>query len=298
MKPQNRVVEFKIMKCANHYFLPGSSFLHTFDNCTLTSMYDIETFKNDKRNLNLYLEICNPKHADMLYGSHFEFTLEDEHLLDESLLIVMVESALPECYNFFRRLCAEANIESPELLDTLDIRKGITENIKSTMPYRLMDQKANKGLRDQKLLSLSAESSAHLFLQATFIVMDQLLMINPHCNRFHNREMMLEHINFPFQIYVTLRNKIVEATNKKITFNALDTTLILLAADCAIQMLLSPQIEIIAEGILENGLTDNHIKKYIKIASELRKDIKENLRHSGATITNLEKNVDWTALIK
>jgi len=298
MNPQKKIVDMKRMMRAFHYFLPGSSPYHKNDNMSLSFSFDFETHPENKRNLNLYLEIFYPKHADMLYGSNFEYTLEDGYLTDESLLTLMTEKTLPDCYEAYNKLCAEANITLPEFKEDKDLVKTIVQSIQQNIPLRLKEQSDNKDVLSQILMHFSPGNRTNLFHQATIVVIDQLLMLSPYCDRLHNRRMLLQYGDIPFPKYLTLRLKCRRAIQEKTSFNLFEAIMLIQASDCALQVLLGPVYDTIVTELNKNGLTSEKIKDYIKFSTEMRQNLKETLIKSGATITNLEKNIDWPSLLK
>lgn len=298
MEPKNRKVEIAYIKGIYHYFLPGSSNFHSKQDITINVNFDFVTLENNLRKFIIYLEILYPKHADMLFGAHFELTVEDDQLADTVILNSLMDTAVPPFFSAFKQLCSQANIKIDEIEEDYINKASIIRGFQQMIPSRLSDDIYNKPMLEQTLLSFSENSKYHLLLNGTFIIIDQLVMENPYCNRIHNREMIFEHGEYPFQKYVTLRYSVISNTNKKISFNMLDSTFILIAADCAIQILLSPMYDNIEDGLIKKGFNSEVFKQYIKIATEMRNGIKEHLIKSEVIIENLNQQVDWTALIK
>jgi hypothetical protein len=280
------------------YFLPGSSPFHIFDDPAVRILIDFKTHLNDQRTYVIHLEMFYPKHADMLFSSYFEAVVEDRFIIEEGLLLPMAERSVDDFNATFEKLCSEANITFEKQIDLPGLAQEIVINLQENINSRISDAKSNKIFLESNGLHLTPGTRTNLFLRGTLMINDQLFMLSPNCDRLHNRDMLFEQAKIPFQRYLDLRIKCLQAFNEKTVFNFYETIILFNCTEIAVQILLNPNYDNIANDLMTLGLKGDRIPEYIKIATEIRKSVNEAYAKSKVDYRNTIPVIDWPVLLK
>jgi len=174
---------------------------------------------------------------------------------------------------------------------------GFTKGIKKCLLIiREDDKKRNPNLFDDGLKA-SVGDNTLLVMKATFMIIDEILFLNPAFDHDHNIK-LLEEANLPLPVYYSLKNKCLEIEYGTIQLNLFSTILFYVALDLALQMLIGDQTELLQQSLELKNVTPFRQQEFIKFGSDMFVGLKKSLNENGARFTNLENRVDWMERIR
>lgn len=228
----------------------------------------------------------------------FNFIGEEADVFSMPVLCKMVETA----FNEMKRLYTE-QLDAHELKLDGDINlseesiTGFAEGVKKCLLIISADDKKRNPNLYADGLNVSVGGNTLLIMKATFMIIDEILFLNPAFDNDHNIQLLEEAI-LPLPVYYSLKNKCLEIEYGTIQLNLFNTILFYVALDLALQMLIGDQMERLQQSLELKNVTAFRQQEFIKFGSDMFVGLKKSLNENGARFTNLENRVDWMERIK
>ena len=159
-----------------------------------------------------------------------------------------------------------------------------------------VDEERNKFLYEQGL-RLTVGGNTILIVTATFMIIDEILFLNPAFDHQHNLGLIKE-AQFNDLQYYTTRNNCLALEYGEVNLIWKDTFVFYLCLDLALQMLMGDQGEKLQPALQRQNLTLFRQKEFIKFGDGMFKQLNDAMKESGGRITNLENRINWMERIK
>jgi hypothetical protein len=222
---------------------------------------------------------------------------------DRDLIFYTLDHAFEQSYQLFKNECKERNAGFPEdfvIID--DDLEDILIQMEKDMyrvywqSRRLMDE-ANMPDGGKIVLICPQTQMVLVTMNATFMVLDEILFINNRFNRKHNQTEFFKHV--PEVWYYTLRQKCMQITKHKVELSDIFHKLFYKCVDCSVQLLLGEHSETLIATLEPDGLTKEFRDMFVKSASELISSLrKTNKQFMNDPKFFLNEKIDWNSLIK
>jgi hypothetical protein len=236
--------------------------------------------------------------ASILYRVEYKALGEISQLLVDDVLTTIIDQAFISAVFCFREHC---RMEGIETIPDIKLDNQILSDMSSTMRQLFIEREttynANINLHTQDGGHFTAGKNTTLFIQSTFLVMDQILFANQNLNCLENRSILFETIGIDISRYITLRLYCIEIVEHTIKLSFYQMIYLFILVDCAAQILLSPILEIIQSELTDHGLTNELINDYFSIAAEIRQQLNTEMKNSGTSVDLLNKTYNWPSLI-
>lgn len=227
----------------------------------------------------------------------FEALAPEENVFSTEAFEVMLEATLEIGLETFETQRKAHNLEpvSLQMEDFAEYQKNIaTDFAHSYFEYRQADDHRNENLMGEGV-RFTAGSHTSLILHGTFMIVDQVLFLNPNFNHSHNQNVFTGII--PLVRYNTLKLKTINIASEEVAFSWLQVVYFLLAMDAALQLMVGDHLDAMTDQLEALGLTEPTRVEYLKQASNMLAEIKEDMRQADMQIVNLEQVYDWNSLI-
>lgn len=265
--------------------------------------FDYELSAKGTRCVYIDIEIRMIPVGAILVRSDFEFESNGggsfwDELFTIDFIYPMVNLALHESVAAFEDQCEQLQIKLPfEIPFSSDIVSLIGKNIVDQyLKYRKPDDIQNAFFKNTIGLECTQGNATFVTIQATFLIIDELIYNNPLFNRKHNKAVLSMYI--PESKYNTIKMNCLEIVDHPVKLYFYDTILFYTCVDCALQMLLGDKSDLLINALEENGMVKEFRDAYFKHGTELFNQLHKNLSKSHARITNLEEQHDWNKLFK
>ncbi len=256
---------------------------------------------NDPEICTLYIdiEILAPHFAKILYRCEYLVKGAFDSLLNPELLFTVIDKSFEQTEVSFNQMCLESGVQEVPtfILQETDYDK-IIEGIIHEIPVREKTWEGNKELHLAEGGFFSMGKNTSLFMQGTFVVIDQLFMLNPHVDHMHNRHVFFEQTGLDLSRYNTLKIYCSTISQHDIRLSFYQLIYLFLLVDCAAQILISPLQTIFEAELMHYGLSQERTNDYLKVASEIRGQLNHELTAAGTIIDLLNKSYDWPALMR
>ncbi|MEO8147217.1 MAG: hypothetical protein ABI723_06250 [Bacteroidia bacterium] len=235
--------------------------------------------------------------AKIKVRSGFAPAYTEDELFNETNLVPLLEEAYNNCMHAFSKQCSMHGINREGAIDPgkdhfEDIGKSI---IKQYFQSRKKDDERNTGLHAAGF-SLTVGDNTRLVVKATFMILDEILFLNPAFNHRHNQQMLADSmVHEP--LYYTVKYNCLEIENGAIKLNILHTVMFCICLDVALQLLLDHHADDLQPVFAKYNFTPLRQQEFIKFGSHIYKMFSDK-KDEGFRITNLEEHKDWTSMIK
>ena len=228
----------------------------------------------------------------------FNFIGKEEDVFSMPVLSKMVSTAFNEMKRLYAQQLAayELKLDGDINLSEESIT-GFTGGLRKGLLIILADYKSRNPNLYNDGLNVSVGGNTLLIMKATFMIIDEILFLNPAFDHDHNIKLLAE-ANLHLAVYYTLKNKCLEIEYGTIQLNLFNTILFYVALDLALQMLIGDQTELLQQSLELKNVTAFRQQEFIKFGSDMFAGLKKSLNESGARFTNLENGVDWMKRIK
>jgi hypothetical protein len=267
-------------------------------NITYTFDYE-KLFDGTKR---VYIDIgLKFQHAALQLRCGTEFDGEGlswNDVFTHDFLYPIAKASVDTAYQDFAEECEEAN--NPYKYG-LEVNEDIPEQIINNMiekyrTHRIIDDLNNEYLLNNIGLECETGTDSILIIKTTFIILDELLYLNPLFNRPNNREAFSDVV--PLPRYLTLKFNCLAIEYEDVQLSFYFAIFYYLSLDCALQMLVSDKATMIIETLESKSITKEMQHEYIKLGTDLFNQLKESLVDSKARFTNLENLKDWNQVLR
>lgn len=271
------------------------------DDSNVSLSFDYVRDLNDREKCTLYIdiEIIAPGFASLLHRSEYMIQGAFESLSQEDVLFMIIDKSFEQAEVCFNQLCIDEGIEE---VPTFILQDADYDNIIHGMIQEIAIREAtwegNKELHLAEGGYFTTGKKTALFIQGTFVVMDQLFMLNKQVDRMHNRHIFFEQTGLDLSRYNTLKIHCKNITEHDIRLSFYQLIYLFLLVDCAAQIILSPLYNLLEPDLNKYGLTPENANEYLKVASEIRGQLNHELTDAGTFIDLLNKSYDWPALIR
>lgn len=281
-----------------HYFETEEK-EHEESNVSLAFDYVRDLYDREKCTLYIDIEIIAYGFASLLHRTEFSIQGPFESLSQEDVLFMIIDKSFEQADVCFNQLCVD---EGAAEIPTFILQDADYDNIIQGMIQEIAIREAtwegNKELHLAEGGFFSTGKKTALFMQGTFVVMDQLFMLNPNVDRMHNRHVFFEQTGLDLSRYNTLKIYCRSITEQDIRLSFYQIIYLFLLVDCAAQIILSPMHSILEPELTRYGLTPENTNEYLKVASEIRGQLNHELTDAGTIIDLLNKSYDWPALMR
>ncbi len=272
--------------------------LHDESNVSLAFDYVRSTDHSDRCILYIDIEIIAPGLASLLHRCEYDIHGSFESVQNADVLFMIIDKSFEQAEVCFNQLCIEHGMEEVPtfILQDADY-ENIIEGIIQEIPIREKTWEGNKDLHLAEGGFFSTGKKTSLFMQGTFVVMDQLFMLNSSVDRMNNRHTFFEQTGLDLSRYNTLKIYCNTINQQDVRLSFYQIIYLFLLVDCAAQILLSPLQTTLEPELTRYGLTPDNTRDYLKVASEIRGQLNHELTDAGTIIDLLSKSYDWPALM-
>jgi hypothetical protein len=273
--------------------------LHEESNVSLAFDYIRSTEDPEYCILYIDIEIIAPGLASLLHRCEYAIQGPFESLQNADVLFMIIDKSFEQAEVCFNQLCLENGMEEVPtfILQDADY-ENIIEGILMEIPVREKTWQGNKDLHLAEGGFFSTGKKTALFMQGTFVVMDQLFMLNPLVDRMANRHTFFEQTGLDLSRYNTLKIYCNTINHQDVRLSFYQIIYLFLLVDCAAQILISPLQNTLEPYLIKYGLTPENTREYLKVASEIRGQLNHELTNAGTIIDLLSKPYDWSALMR
>jgi hypothetical protein len=298
--------EIELLNEYNIYFIAHKAIgeasedkLQRESNVSLSFDYLRSTDQQDYCVLYIDIEIYAPGFASSLYRCEFGVWGPFSTITNNNILFIIIDKSFEQAEVCFNQLCNDNGIEDIPtfILQDADYEK-IIEGIIQEVPIREKTWEGNRELHLTEGGFFTMGKKTALFIQGTFVVMDQLFMLNSNVNRLHNRHMFFEQTGLDLSRYNTLRIYCNSISKSDIRLSFYQIIYLFLLVDCAAQILLSPMLNTLEPELNRYGLNAENAREYLKVASDIRGQLNHELTDAETIIDLLNKSYDWPALMQ
>ena len=245
------------------------------------------------------LEIVIENIASLLHRSEFDVAADFQDLLKPDEANPMIRTALQHAVACYHELCRSSGLESVTRLGyDEEMVEKMTETLVEQLPMREHTWEANKVLHTQEGGHFTGGSKTTLLVQATFVVMDQLLLLHPQLDQEHNRKVLMENIGLDLSRYNTLKITCNSIAQQPVHLSFYQMIYLFLLVDAAAQILVSDMYNDIKDGLEAHGLSEIKMKEYLHVATEIRHQLNKQMEESGTTVDLLCRTYDWSTLFR
>ncbi len=265
----------------------------------IESSFDFETLPGGKWEIYIDISIVMNYKAQIHVRTGFVVEGKEEEIFQPIAVHKMVEIALGETFGHYMRICREYKIESFDEAPVLspELINGLSEMIINQSESRKSDNLSNEDLLE-KYVTLSKGGNTLLVVKTTFIILDEILFVNPLFSHKHNQDALVEYAMLHTCKYYTLKHKLytLESTGS-VELTLLDSCFYNICIDMAIQLLLNDQGDLLQPALNRNNLSKIRQEEYIRFGGEFVNKMNNSLKNDEAEISLLKERIDWVGII-
>ncbi|MEO5569753.1 MAG: hypothetical protein ABIT08_02365 [Bacteroidia bacterium] len=268
------------------------------DKATINFNFDYERLPENEWKMYIDAGIEYATVAKIKVRTVYALQCTEKDLFTDDVLIRMIEETFKNCILSLKDQCKLNHVEfDGELQLGEEVFQDLSENaISQYYDSRKKDAMNNKALL-QPGLSLTVGGNTRLVVRGTFMIMDEVMFLNPLFDRAHNRQVLAENI-ITDPTYYTVKYNCMEIETGPIQLSWMHTVIFYLCLDAAMQLLVSNHSETLQPVLLKNNFTEFRQEEFIRFGNDLFNSLNKSLKDSGMHITNLEDRRDWASLLR
>lgn len=310
VKVNKRPVNFDFIKTRSLWFIPkppthpdsiiaGYTDLLGDMQATLSFNFDYEYSHTDNWKMHLDFSLQILPLAAIKQRSSFSFSGKDSVLFAPQVFEVMVEETINNCVKAFKEQCAVHNIEfDGDVTSTPEMVKGLSDNAREQYEAGAKPHRDKENPMYDQGMYFTPGGNTLLVMKGTFMIMDELLFLNPLFNHKHNLE-KVQAIGGIFEAhYETIKANCLELENGPIQLNWMHTVFFFVCLDIALQMVLSDHVDTLASSFIAKNFIDIRQQEFITFGNQIYEHLTAGLIRDGAHITNLEERHNWAEIIQ
>ena len=265
----------------------------------MVSDFDFEVMAGGKWEIYIDISIIMNYKAQIHVRTGFVVEGKEEEIFQSVAVNKMVEIALGETFGHYMRICREYKIEAFDEVPVLspELINGLAEMIINQSESRISDNEANEDLLE-KYVTLSKGGNTLLVVKTTFIILDEILFVNPLFSHQHNQEALVKYAMLHTCKYYTLKHKLYSLESSgSVELTLLDSCFYNICIDMAIQLLLNDQGDLLQPALNRNNLSKIRQEEYIRFGGEFVNQMNNSLKRDEAEISLLKERIDWVEII-
>src|SRR5665213_2154619 len=268
VKVNKRQVNFDFIKTRSLWFIPKpathpesviAGYTQPEDalQASLSFNFDYEYSHTDNWKIHLDFSLQILPLAAIKQRSSFSFSGEDKILFAPQVFEVMLDETIKNCVAAFKEQCILHNIKFDDDIDsTPEMVKGLSDNAREQYETGAKPHRDKNNPMYDDGMRFTVGGNTLLVMKGTYMIMDELLFLNPLFNHKHNLEALHSFggINEPH--YETLKENCLELENGPIQLNWVQTVFFFICLDIALQMLISDHADTLIPTFMEKNFID------------------------------------------